>query len=91
MPIKISIIGAAGTLGSCAAFAIATQGLADELVMLDVKKNLLKCHFTDIETAITGLQNVVIREGVDEDLAGSDVVIVAAGAPWRYISQGWSY
>ncbi|MBW1667283.1 MAG: hypothetical protein JRJ66_04375 [Deltaproteobacteria bacterium] len=87
MATKISIIGGAGTLGSCAAFAIATQGLADEIVMLDTNKNLLKCHIMDIGTAVTGLHDVEIREGSDEDMAGSDIIIVAAGAPWRYISS----
>ena len=35
MSVKLGIIGAAGTLGSCAAFAIATQELVDELVLVD--------------------------------------------------------
>jgi malate/lactate dehydrogenase len=33
---KVSIIGAADTVGSCTAFGIAIQGLADELVMIDL-------------------------------------------------------
>jgi malate/lactate dehydrogenase len=32
---KVSIIGAAGTVGYCTAFGIAIQGLADELVMIN--------------------------------------------------------
>jgi malate/lactate dehydrogenase len=30
---KITIVGAAGVVGSCAAFAVAYQGLANELVL----------------------------------------------------------
>lgn len=87
MPGKVSIIGAAGTLGSCAAYAIATQGLCDELVLFDMNENLLKCHVLDLETAVTSVQNVSIQGGSDEDLAGSHVVIIAAGAPWRFITS----
>ena len=84
---KITIIGAAGTVGSCTAFNIATHGLADELVMLDLNRNLLMNHVMDISTAALGLQNTVVRAGNEEDLFGSDIVIMAAGVPWRYISS----
>jgi len=84
---KVSIFGAAGTLGSCAAYAVATQGLCDELVLFDTNKNLLKCHVLDLETAVTSIQNVKVRVGSDEDLSGSRIVIVAAGAPWRFITS----
>ncbi len=87
MTTKISIVGAAGTLGSCAAYAIATQGLADELVLLDVNENLLKCHVMDLETAVSGLYKMQIRTGTPRDMEGSDVVIVTAGAPWRFITS----
>jgi|AMWB02.1.fsa_nt_gi malate/lactate dehydrogenase len=87
MPVKIAILGAAGTLGACTAFRLATLGLADELVLIDIRRNQLKSHLADIETAITGLQPVRLREGGLEDLAGSDIVIVNAGAPWRAVSS----
>jgi malate/lactate dehydrogenase len=87
MSMKISIFGAAGTLGSCTAYRLATQGLADELVMIDVNRNLLKSHVMDIQTAVTGLYEVNIREGSEEDLAGSHIVINNAGAPWRVVSS----
>jgi malate/lactate dehydrogenase len=87
MSVKVSIIGAAGTLGSCAAYAVATQGLCDELVLFDINENLLKCHVLDLETAVTSVQNVKVWAGSDEDLSGSRIVIVAAGAPWRFITS----
>ena len=86
MSVKIGIIGAAGTLGSCAAFAVASQGLADELVLLDLNDKLLKSHQMDLETAVTGIKQMTVRTGTAEDLAGCRVVIQAAGAPWRQIS-----
>ena len=88
MPEKISIIGAAGTLGSCAAYAVATQGLCDELVLFDINENLLKSHTLDLKTAVTSIQDVTVKAAdSDEDLADSHVVIVAAGAPWRFIES----
>ena len=80
---KISIIGAAGTVGSCAAFEIAVQGLADELVMLDINQNLLIQQVNDLSDAITGVQDMALRAGNDADLAGSNIVIMAAGTTPR--------
>jgi malate/lactate dehydrogenase len=87
MSVKLGIIGAAGTLGSCAAFAIASRGLVDELVLMDLNKKLLKSHQMDLETAVTPIKNMTIRTGGAEDLSGCQVVIQTAGAPWRQISS----
>jgi malate dehydrogenase len=85
---KISIIGAAGTLGSCTAFYLACQGLSDEIVMFDVNKNLLKCHIMDITAAVSGMQDMEIREGKgSEDLAGSDIVVMTASVPYRFVTS----
>lgn len=78
---KIAIIGGGGTLGSCTAYTLALKGLADELVLLDVNRNLALAHFMDITTAIVGIQDTKIRVGHDEDLNHSDIVIVVAGVP----------
>jgi malate dehydrogenase len=75
---KITIIGAAGTLGSCTAFNIIIHRMASELVLLDTWKDGLKAHFIDLNTAITW-QNIKLRMGEDEDMAGSDIVIITAG------------
>ncbi|MHB8763612.1 MAG: lactate/malate family dehydrogenase [Deferrisomatales bacterium] len=87
MGFKVGIIGAAGTLGSCAAFAVAREGLAEQLWLFDVNKNLLQSHFMDLQTAVSCQNDTAVRLGQDEDLAGCDVVVVAAGAPWRKISS----
>ncbi|MFC2007948.1 malate dehydrogenase [Chloroflexota bacterium] len=76
---KITIMGGAGTVGSCTAFALASQGLADEMVMTDINQNLLKNHVMDINAAVVGQRDIIIRTGSDEDIAGSDVVIISAG------------
>lgn len=76
---KIAIIGAAGSVGSPAAFYIAAQGLADEILMIGGKKqNVLKQHAMDLSTAVSAL-DIKVRAGGYEDLPGSDIVINAAG------------
>lgn len=79
---KISIIGAAGSVGSSVAFNIAVQGLADEIVMLDPRQNFLLHHAWDIATAAVG-QDIVVRAGKYEDIRSSDIIIVTAGTAQR--------
>jgi len=75
---KITIIGAAGCVGSCAAFNIAIHGLADEIVMIGGhQQNVLKQHTMDLSTAAAA-QDILIRTGSAEDLPGSNIVIMAA-------------
>jgi malate dehydrogenase len=75
---KISIIGAAGSVGAPVAFHLAVSGLAEEIVLIDVRSNMAKQHAMDIGTAASAL-DVRVKDGGYEDLAGSDVIINAAG------------
>ncbi len=85
---KVSIIGAAGCIGSSAAFSIATRGLADEMVLIDINKNLLAAHVIDIRNAVVACQHdMSIQAGIYEDMAGSDVVIIAVTAASESISR----
>jgi malate/lactate dehydrogenase len=76
---KVSIVGAAGVVGSCAAFAIADQGLAQEIVMIDTKQNIVINHAMDIHAAVSGQQDTLVRVGNYDDMTGSNVVIITAG------------
>lgn len=77
--VKIAIIGAAGSVGAPAAFYLAAQGLADEILMIGGKRqNVLQQHAMDISTAVSSL-GIKIQAGDFTDLAGSDIVINAAG------------
>lgn len=76
---KITIIGAAGSVGAPAAFYLAARGLADEILMIGGKRqNVLKQHAMDISTAVSRI-GVKIRAGGYEDMGGSDIVINSAG------------
>jgi malate dehydrogenase len=77
---KISIIGAAGCVGSSIAFNIVRQKLADELMVADIRKDWLEHHAIDfIDAAAASRIDIRVNMGWYEDLSGSDIVIMAAG------------
>jgi len=78
---KVSIIGAAGCVGSSVAFSIATQGLANEMVVTDIKQDWLEHHAIDLfDAAVASNHAINIRMGSQKDLVDSDIVIMAAEA-----------
>jgi len=83
---KVSVIGAAGVLGSCISFNIVTHKLADELVMIDLFQDPLTGHQLDLKQVASAYDINVIK-GDYPDIAGSDIVIIAAGAPTGAIKQ----
>ncbi len=77
---KITIIGATGNVGSCAAFNITARGLSDELVLIDdPRPDMVAMHALDLNTAATGL-DMLVRAGTAADMGGSDIIIIAAGS-----------
>jgi malate dehydrogenase len=84
---KITIIGAAGNVGSCAAFNITVQRLADELVLIDApRQEMVTFHALDLNTAATGM-DMLVRTGDYADMEGSNIVIVAAGSAKVFTSR----
>jgi malate dehydrogenase len=76
---KITVIGASGNVGSAAAFYVATQGIADEIVMIDPPRpDVLQQYVSDLAAAVSH-QDVLVRAGLDEDMKDSDIIINAAG------------
>lgn len=77
---KISVLGAAGSIGAPVSFNIAASGSAEELLMVDVANlNVLEHHALDIRTAAS-FHNVTVKTGGYEDLSGTDIIINCAGA-----------
>lgn len=76
---KVTIIGAAGSVGAPVSFYLAARGLADELVMIDMRPNVVQQHAMDLSTAVSTL-GITVKAGDYEDAAGSDLVVNAAGA-----------
>ena len=76
---KVSIIGGAGRLGSCTAFALGIQGVAEEIVIVDVNRNSLMGQALDLSLAMIG-QKAEVRAGDYDDMSNSEIVIMTATA-----------
>jgi malate dehydrogenase len=85
---KVTIIGAAGSVGAPVAFYVGVSGLVSQLVLIDVRPNVVQQHALDIGTAASaaGL-TVSVKAGGYEDTAGSDVVVNAAGVQQGMIAD----
>ncbi len=83
---KVTVIGAAGSVGAPAAFYIGALGLADEIVLIDMRPNVVQQHAMDMSTAFSALA-VRVTAGTHEDMGGSDLVINAAGVPQGLIAD----
>jgi malate dehydrogenase len=80
---KVSVIGAAGTVGAAAGYNIALREVADELVFVDIpdKEDDTIGQAADANHGVAYDSNTTIRQGTYEDTAGSDVVVITAGIP----------
>jgi len=77
--VKITVLGAAGVLGSCSVFNLIVQKLAEEIIMVDPWESMLKSHWLDLET-MAPVYDITVRMGGYEEMAGSDIVIDTASA-----------
>ncbi len=75
---KIGIIGA-GFVGATSAYTILMQGAASEIVIVDRDDSLAAAQADDIMHAAPFSHPVMVRDGGYHDLAGADIVVVAAG------------
>jgi malate dehydrogenase len=83
---KVTVIGAAGSVGGPAAFYIGASGLADEIVLIDMRENVARQHAMDMSTAFS-VHEVKVTAGTYENMAGSDLVVNAAGVPQGLIAD----
>jgi malate/lactate dehydrogenase len=81
--LKVTIIGGGGVVGSSAAYRIAQDGLASEIVLVDVRQNMAEAHALDIEQAIVHRATTRVRAGEIKDTRGSNVIIIGVGAVGR--------
>lgn len=80
-PERISIIGAAGLVGSSAAASLATHSVGGELFLQDRRDNLVEAHRIDLTDAqaVLGVDRPRIHAGSPG--APVDLVVVAASLP----------
>jgi len=79
---KVGIIGA-GAVGSTAAYALALQGTASDIVLVDLNTRLAEAQAQDIQHATPFAWSSRVRAGTYTDLVGAQVVVLAAGAAQR--------
>jgi malate dehydrogenase len=80
---KVSVIGAAGTVGAAAGYNLALRDVADELVFVDIpdKEDEAVGQAADVNHGVAYDANTTVRQGGYEATAGSDVVVITAGIP----------
>ncbi len=80
---KVSIIGAAGTVGAAAGYNLALRNIVDELVFVDIpdQRETTIGQAADTNHGIAYDSNTTVVQGEYEDTAGSEVVVITAGIP----------
>ena len=80
--LKGSIIGT-GQVGMACAFSMVIQNTLDELVLVDVNKEKAEGEAMDLNHGIPFVEPTLVRSGDLSACAGSDVVVITAGAKQR--------
>jgi L-lactate dehydrogenase len=75
---KIVLVGDGG-VGSAYAFALMQQGLAEELVIIDVNAEAATGDAMDLEDAAAWTSNKTVRSGDYSDTKDADLVVITAG------------
>ncbi|SDL90035.1 malate dehydrogenase (NAD) [Halogranum gelatinilyticum] len=80
---KVSVVGAAGTVGAAAGYNLALRDVVDELVFVDIPKMEDKTvgQAADTNHGIAYDSNTTVVQGDYSATEGSDVVIITAGIP----------
>ena len=77
---KITVIGT-GSVGATIANDLMIQGIASEIVLIDINKEKAFGEAMDIYQGATFGSPTIVRSGDYEDAAGSDIVIITSGLP----------
>lgn len=76
---KITVIGA-GFVGATTAYTLLLSGLSSELVLIDINKEKTEGEVMDMNHGMPFVRPVRIYQGDYSDCAGSDIIIITAGA-----------
>ena len=78
---KIAVVGC-GFVGSSVAFSLVTQGVCDEILMIDINKERAYGEALDLKHGIEYLnRNIKIETGTYEDCGDANIIVITAGAP----------
>lgn len=75
---KVAIIGA-GRVGSSTAFALAHAGVASEIVLIDMMKDLAEGEGMDISHGVAYLPAATVRSGEYDECQDADLIVITAG------------
>lgn len=79
---KVVIVGA-GAVGSTFAYALAQNGLADEIALIDLNRELAEGQVLDLVHGLPFLPTVKIYQGEKNDYTDAHVIVITAGAKQR--------
>lgn len=78
---KVAIVGC-GLVGSTIAFSLTTQGVCDEVMLIDINKERAYGEMLDLKDSIEYLnRNVKVYTGSYEECGDMDIIVITAGAP----------
>jgi len=77
---KITVIGA-GSVGATVANDLMVQGVASEIVLIDVNKKKAVGEALDVYQGAPFHSPAIVRPGEYEDAADSDIVVITCGMP----------
>lgn len=78
---KVVIVGA-GLVGSSTAFSLITQGVCDEVMIIDIDREKAKGEVMDLCHSIEYLnRNVKVTLGEYSQCKDADIIVITAGAP----------
>ncbi len=75
---KITVIGA-GSVGATVANDLMVQGVASEIVLVDINQKKAIGEALDVYQAAPFVSPAIVRPGEYEDAAGSDIVVITCG------------
>jgi L-lactate dehydrogenase len=79
---RVGIIGT-GWVGSSVAISILHSGIADELLLHDIREELAEGEAMDLAHGASFYPSAQVRTAAIEEMAGADAVVVAAGRGGR--------
>jgi L-lactate dehydrogenase len=79
---KVVIVGA-GAVGSTFAYTLAQNGLADEIALIDLNRELAEGQVLDLVHGLPFLPTVEIYQGEKSDYTDAHVIVITAGAKQR--------
>ena len=76
---KICVIGA-GQVGATFAFALLVRGIASEIVLIDINRQLAEGQAEDMSHGLPYVSPTKIYAGDYSDCKGADIIVITAGA-----------